>query len=207
MADAHLSHSELTRWRDQGEGDRDRIIAHLATCPACRHAAAELERERPLDGQASQLRPQDFVARGYAAGSRPGLTRTTSRLVYLAAAAVIVLAAVLAPSWWRARSDSALRGDATTVTLIGPVDATVSAPDLTFEWSAAAGIDRLRLHVVAIDDPAKPLIDREVSGTRYEPTADERSHLPSGSDLHWFIEYRDAATATGTSPAARFRLR
>jgi hypothetical protein len=207
MADVHLSVSELTRWRDRGEGDRDRIIAHLAVCGACRHTAAELERDRPLDGEASQFRPQDFVARGYGAGSRSGLSRATSRYLYVAAAAVLVVAAAVAPSWWRGRSDSAFRGDANAVTLVRPIDATVSATDLAFEWTTGSGVDRLRLHVVAIDDPSKPLIDRDVTGTRYEPTADERSRLQSGRELHWFIEYRDSATATGTSPAAGFRVR
>jgi hypothetical protein len=206
MADAHLSASELTRWRDHGEGDRDRIVGHLALCAACRHAAAELERHRPVDG-ASQFEPRDFVAQGYRAGSPAARSGATRRLVYVAAAAVILLGAVLVPSWWRERSDSALRGGETAVTLVGPVETTVSAQDLAFEWRAESGVDRLRLHVVAIDDPATPLIDRDVNGTRYEPAADERSRLRPGTELHWFIEYRDGGTATGTSPAARFRVR
>lgn len=49
MADAHLSSAELVAWRDAGTGDRDRIVTHLAACAACRHAAAELERERPAE--------------------------------------------------------------------------------------------------------------------------------------------------------------
>jgi predicted anti-sigma-YlaC factor YlaD len=206
MAEAHLSDAELTRWRDHGEGDRARIVAHLALCTSCRHAAAELERHRPVDGGPSQFRPEEFVAHGYAAGS-PARTRLTARLVYFAAAAAVLLGIVLVPSWWRERSDSALRGGETPVTLIGPVDTTVSAQELGFEWRAESGVDRLRLRVVAIDDPAKPLIERDVSGTRYEPAADERSRLQPGSELHWFIEYREGGTATGISPAARFRVR
>jgi hypothetical protein len=207
VADAHLSPSELTRWRDHGEGDRDRIVAHLALCATCRHAAAELERHRPADDGPAQFMPQDFVAHGYRSGTRTAATGATKRLMYLAAAAAVVLAAVFVPSWWRSRSDSALRGGDTVVTLVRPVDSTVSAQELAFEWTAAPGVDRLRLYVVAIDDPAAPLIDRDVSGTRYEPAADERSRLQPGRELHWFIEYRDGGTASGTSPAASFRVR
>jgi hypothetical protein len=196
----------LTRWRDHGEGDRDRIIAHLAVCAACRHVAAELERERPIATVSSQFDPREFVAQGFRAWTRAGTSRAMPRLVYVAAAAVLVLAAVLVPSWWRTRSDSTLRGGGTAVTLIRPVDTTTSVADLAFEWRAEPGVDRLRLHLVSIDAPEKPLIDREVSGTRYEPTADERAQLQPGRELHWFIEYREGGATTGTSPAASFRV-
>jgi hypothetical protein len=208
MADPHLSPSELTRWRDEGAGDRDRIVGHLATCAVCRHLAADLERERPPEDAAARFHPQDFVPEGYRVGSRrmPG-SALPRRLAYLAAAAAIVLAAVYLPPWLRDRSTSSLRGGDAPVVLVRPVDSTVPSQDLAFEWTAASGLDRLRLHVVAIDDPATPLIDREVSGTRYEPTADERRRLQPGKELHWFVEYRGGGTAAGTSPAARFRVR
>lgn len=208
MSDVHLSSSELMRWRDEGAGDRDRIVAHLAVCAVCRRMAGDLERERPPEaGSPVRFRPEDFVSEGYRASSRRVLSSAASRLVYLAAAAGIVLAAMFLPSWLRERSDSVVRGGTAPIVLVRPVDSTVSAQDLAFEWRANTGVDRFRLHVIAIDDPARPLIEREVSGTRYEPTQDERSRLQPGRELHWFIEYRGAGTATGTSPAARFRLR
>ena len=207
MADVHLSSSELMRWRDEGAGDRDVIVAHLAFCAACRRMAADLERERPPESGPVRFQPRDFVADGYRAGSRRVLPAAATRLVYLAAAACFVLAVVFLPSWLRERSESAIRGGGAPVVLVRPVDSTVPSQDLAFEWKADPGVDRFRLHVIAIDDPGKPLIEREVSGTRYEPTQEERSRLQPGRDLHWFLEYRDGGTATGTSPAARFRLR
>jgi hypothetical protein len=207
MSDAHLSTSELVRWRDDGVGDRDRIVAHLAACAACRRAAAELERERPADGEPTRFDPQEFVAAGYQPASRGRVPQTGRRLVYLAAAAAVLLAAVLIPSWLRDRADSAVRGGESPVVLVRPVDSTVPVRDLTFEWKTDRGADRFRLTVVAIDAPARPLIDREVTGTQYVPADDERRQLPQGQPLHWFIEYRDASGVIGTSPAARFTLR
>ncbi len=206
MSDAHLSTTELVRWRDDGEGDRDRIVGHLAVCALCRRAAAELERERPADAAPARFDPKEFVAAGYRAGSRPP-PRATLRLAYVAAAAVVVLAAVLLPSWLRDRSDSALRGGDASLVLVAPVAATIAAQDVVFEWKAERAVDRFRITIVAIDAPGTPLIDREVSGTRYTPTEEERARLRPGQALHWFVEYRDAGGVVATSPAARFTVR
>jgi hypothetical protein len=113
---------------------------------------------------------------------------------------------MIVPTWLRNRSESAARGGGPPLVLVSPVDSSVAVQDLAFEWKADAGVDRVRLFVVALDDPAKPIIDREITGTRYEPAPDERSRLQAGRELHWFLEYRDGS-ATATSPAARFRLR
>jgi hypothetical protein len=207
VSDAHLSTSELVRWRDAGVGDRGRIVAHLATCAVCRHAAAELERNSPAESVPARFDPKDYVQAGYRAGARTPQTRSTVRLAYLAAAAVILLAAAILPLWLRDRSDSALRGGAAAVVLVRPVDATVAVQDLVFEWKAEPGADRFHLTIVAIDEPGKPLIDREVSGNQYTPTDEERARLRPGRALHWFVEYRDPGGGTGTSPAARFTLR
>jgi hypothetical protein len=207
MSDAHLSTTELVRWRDDGAGDRDRIVGHLAVCAVCRHAAAELEQERPADVAPSRFDPKEFVPAGYRAGARPAAPKTFTRLVYVAAAAVVVMAAVLVPAWLRDRADSTVRGGDTAVVLVRPVDATVALSDLAFEWKAEPGFERFRLTVVAVADPGKPVIDREVTATRYVPTDDERRRLSSGQSLHWFVEYRNAAGVVGTSPSARFTLR
>ena len=208
MSELHFSRSELAGWRDRGEGDRDRIVGHLAACAACRHAAAELERERPLDAgvQPEHFRSRDFVAAGLRAGGRSTQGfHVPRRLAYLAAAASLVLAVFIVPALLRDGSDSAVRGGGAVVTPVTPVNATVPIDSLTFEWTAGAAAGPLRLVVVALDDAGTPLIDRDVTGTRYEPTADERRRFQAGREYHWFVEYRGAGG--GTSAAARFRLR
>jgi hypothetical protein len=207
MSDAHLSPTELVRWRDHGEGDRDRIVAHLAVCAVCRHAAANLERERPAEAAPARFAPGDFVPAGYRAGPRAPLPRPAMRAAYLATAAVIALAVLVVPMWLRQRSDPAFRGATVPVELNRPVASVVDVQELVFEWTAAPGIDRFRLTVVAIDQPSTPLIDRDVTGTRYAPTDEERKRLHAGQSLHWFVEYRGANGVTGTSPAVRFSLR
>jgi hypothetical protein len=207
MSEAHLSPSELVQWRDAGVGDRERIVAHIAACAVCRRAAADLERERPAEAAAARFDAQDFVPAGYRAGWRGRRAPWTTRAASLAAAAAIVLAVILVPWFLRDRTDSTLRGGDARVALVRPVDVEIRTPDLAFEWKAEAGVDRIRLTVIAIDAPAKPLIDREVTGSRYVPTDDERGRLPAGQPLHWFIDYRDASGATGTTPATRFSVR
>lgn len=207
MSDPHLSTTELVRWRDEGAGDRDRIVAHIAACAACRRAAADLERERPAGGAATRFKAEDFVAAGYRTGSAGHRSPWRSRAVSLAAAAAILLAVIAVPSLLRDRSNATLRGGDARVVLVGPVDAEIPAQDLAFEWRAEPGVDRIRLTVIAVDQPGTPLIDREVSGSRYAPTDEERARLRTGRPLHWFLEYRDTGGATGTSPSARFSLR
>jgi hypothetical protein len=210
VSDQHLSRSELAGWRDHGAGDRDRVVAHLAGCEACRHLAAELERDRPLDAGALPERfpPRDFVPMGLRAGGRKArVSAGPRRFAYLAAAASLALAVLVVPAWLRDRSDPVVRGDGAVVAPVRPVDATIATGTLTFEWTAAANAGALRLYVVALDDAGTPLIDRDVSGTRYEPTADERSRLQAGREYHWFVEYRGGGAGAGTSASARFRLR
>jgi hypothetical protein len=209
MSETHLSRSELVGWRDEGLGDRDRIIAHLADCGPCRHLAAELERERPMEAGASptRFRPQDFVATGRRAGrSSPQAVNSPRRLGYLAAAASVVLAAVVVPMWLRQSTESALRGGGAVVAPVAPVDRSVAASGLTFEWTAGATAGPLRLVVVALDDAGAPVIDHDVTGTRYTPTADERGRFRAGREYHWFVEYRGAGAGAGVSASARFRI-
>lgn len=207
MADGHLSASALQAWRDRGDGDRERIVGHLATCAACRHAAAELERERPL---AADVRPTRFDVHEFATAGRrfsiaPPATRgLPRRTAYLAAAAAVVLAAIVVPRWWPASTAPSLRGSGTLVDLSAPVGTAVTVDALAFEWTAAPAAGTLRLVVMSLDDVA-PLVDREVSGTRYVLSAEEQRRFRAGRDYHWFVEYRGAGA--GTSPSARFRVR
>jgi hypothetical protein len=84
-------------------------------------------------------------------------------------------------------------------------DVSVSADELIFEWRGASATDRVRLSVVDLDRPDQPLLEREVTGARYEPTADERRRFRSGQSVHWYLERRSGSG--GPSPAARFRVR
>jgi hypothetical protein len=202
--------SELAAWRDDGTGDRDRIVTHLAACGSCRHAAAELEREPPSanDARPARFDVNDFVSAGLQA-TAPRQRRLTGpvRVALLAAATSLVLATFVVPAWFRELSPTTVRGGAEVVTLRNPVDLTVAADSLTFEWTARAEAGSLRLYVVSLDDPGTPLIERDVAGTRYEPASDERRRLQPGREYHWFLEYQGAGAGAGTSGSARFRVR
>jgi hypothetical protein len=210
MAEWHLSPAELEAWRDRREGDQARIVGHLAACATCRHAAADLERERPIapDALPSRFDAADFAAVGRrAGGARAPVVGLPRRTAYLAAAATLVLAALVVPQWWpQGQDESSTRGAEAVVTPVAPVDTDVAIDAFTFEWTAATTAGPLRLVVMALDEPA-PLVDRDVSGTRYAPTPDERRRFAAGREYHWFVEYRGAGAGPGTSASARFRVR
>jgi hypothetical protein len=206
MPDLHLSREELTEWRDEAAGDRVRIITHLAACAACRTLAADLERNRPGGSEAPRFDPGDFVARGYRAGTAGGAPRLAAGWTWLAAAAALV-AITLVPLWLARLDDrpAVLRGGATVIELVRPVETRVTAEELTFEWKGTSAGDRVRLNVVDLDRPGEPLIEREVTGSRYQPSPEEQRRFRPGQSVHWYVE---ALGGTGsTSPAARFSVR
>lgn len=209
MSDRHLSTAQLTAWRDHGHGDRAHIVAHLAECAECRRLSAEVERDRPLAGDArpTRFRSEEFALAGRRAGqpSTPS-GRLPRRTVYLAAAASLVLAAVVVPAWLTRDPGTATRGGVGVVVPVTPKDS-VSIDALAFTWTAEPGAGALRLVVMALDDAGAPLVDREVSGTRYAPAAEERQRFQAGREYHWFVEYRGAGAGAGTSASARFRIR
>jgi hypothetical protein len=200
MSELHLSRAELIAWRDEGAGDRTRIVAHLAACVACRELAADVERLRPAESGVSRFDAGDFVARGYQAGISTA-ARSSRRWLWAAAAAAVVVLAFL-PVWLRDDAGDTMRGG-TTLVAVRPVDTTVSIDDLVFEWRGPA--DRVRLNVVDLDRAETPVIEREVTGSRYAPTPEERSRFRTGQSLHWYVEARSGPG--GTSPAASFRVR
>ena len=128
------------------------------------------------------------------------------RLGWIAAAAALLVAAVWIPAQLWDRSGPTLRGGGAPVTLLRPVDAPVARRDLAFEWRAEAGVEVVRITVTTLDGAATPLIERDVSGTRYVPTDEERGRLQPGRTIHWFVDYRERGGSMGTSPAARFTL-
>ena len=118
-----------------------------------------------------------------------------------AAAAVVGLA--LVPLLTRFdQSTGVMRGGAATLVLVQPSNVSVSPADLVFEWRGPSATDRVRLNVIDLDRADAPLIDRDVSGSRYEPTPEERSRFRSSQSLHWYIQ-----VGGETSPAASFRVR
>jgi hypothetical protein len=119
-----------------------------------------------------------------------------------------LLALALVPMWLARLDDrsTTMRGETPLLVPVHPMDVAVTPDELTFEWQGTSGTDRVRLNVVSIDRPGEPLIDREVTGSRYEPTSEERRRFQPGQSLHWYVEAR-GGTAGGTSPAARFRVR
>lgn len=206
MADLHLSRAELTAWRDEGAGDRTHIVAHLAACPACRAIAADVERDRPAEGAPARFDSGDFVSRGYRVAQPAAAPRAARPWVWAAAAAALI-ALVSVPVWLTRGGDEQVvtRGTGASIVPVRPAnDESVTADALAFEWSGTPPDGRVRLNVVDLDRPAEPLIEREVSGTRYEPTPEERGRFRPGQSLHWYVEARGGAG--GTSPAARFRV-
>ncbi len=119
-----------------------------------------------------------------------------------AAAAVVVLA--LVPLWLTRfdQSPGVMRGGVATLVLVRPSNVSVSSADLVFEWRGPSATDRVRLNVIDLDRADAPLIDRDVTGSRYEPTPEERSRFRSSQSVHWYIQ-----AGSETSPAASFRVR
>jgi hypothetical protein len=208
MRDAHLSREELIAWRDRGTGDRDLIVTHLASCGACREVAADVERNRPLQGGPQRFEAGEFAARGYRVGQVSRPSQPAWRWVWAAAAAALVALAVI-PVWLSRLDDgpAVVRGGDVGITLVRPVDASVTIEELVFEWTRQVEAEGSRLQVFDLENPSQPIIARDVDGTRYEPTADERARMRRGRTLYWFIEFRNANGVTMTAPAAPFTVK
>jgi hypothetical protein len=202
----HLSRDELIAWLDEGAGDRTRLIAHLAACAVCRGIAADVERNRSAGSAPALFDAADFVSQGYRAGATAPAPRSARRWMWAAAAAALLVVAV-APLWMtRSGGEPDTMRGGTALAPVRPVDdVAVSADDLIFEWRGASATDRVRLNVVDLDRPDQPLIEREVTGSRYEPTPDERRRFQSGQSVHWYVERRSGSG--GPSPTGRFRVR
>lgn len=203
MSDVHLSRAELEEWRDRGAGDRAQIVTHLAACVPCRALAADVERHRAVEA-ATRFDAHDFVQAGYRAGTGPPRSMKPLRQWMWPAAAAAVVVLALVPLWLTRfdQSPEVMRGGAATLVLVQPSNVSVSPGDLAFEWRGTSAADRVRLNVIDLDRADAPLIDRDVSGSRYEPTSEERSRFRSGQSVHWYIQ-----VGSETSPAASFRVR
>jgi hypothetical protein len=206
MSEPHISRGELEAWRDDGAGDRTRIVTHLAACEACREIAADVERSRPAGDEPLRFDAAEFVSHGYRAGAATAASRGPRRWIWPAAAAALVVLALVPLVRTRLdRQPDTLRGNATALMAVRPVDVSVSVDELSFEWQGASATDRVRLNVVDLDHPEQPLIERDVTGSRYQPTAEERRRFRPGQSVHWYLEPRGGSSRP--SAAASFRVR
>jgi hypothetical protein len=206
MSEPHFSRDELIAWRDDGAGDPGRLVDHLAACEVCRGVAADVARSLTTGSGGERFDLPEFVSRGYRAGSAKAAPRGASLRILLAAAAVLTVLA-LVPAWLtrlEERSDS-LRGAPAALVPVRPVDVSISVEELSFEWQGASATDRVRLNVVDLDRPEEPLIEREVTGSRYEPTPEERRRFRPGQSVHWYVEGRGGSGAP--SAAVSFQVR
>jgi hypothetical protein len=189
----HLAHEEMLRWRDGGdEGDRARVLGHLAACDECRQQYADLVREGESADAATDLVaeaiPPGLQAYPAAAPPRAG-TRWTLWAVSGLAAALLVGTAVMVlgprPSSQPAQDDT-VRGD--EIQLLAPVG-TVTGP-VAFRWSSPVRAARYRVWV-----------HDEAGGVVYSTLAAEESATPptevaallrAGARYSWQVEAYDA---------------
>lgn len=204
----HLTRNELQQWEAGAlDGDRARVLAHLASCGECSALLASIVRERtaapalPAEG----IDVVAFRAAGLHAGARLAPRRAID-WQRLAVAAAVLLAVSGTLYYTRGRETAGVQRGTDDAGVVaqsprGEVDG--NAP-LRFVWTGAPGA--VRLFVVDVMRP-EPLVDRTVESGSFEVPAEERRLFERGPTYHWFVEYRDASGAMITSPTTRFSLR
>lgn len=198
----HLSTDDLRLWRDGQGSDRDRIVAHLATCDDCGARLAELLRTAPACAAPTAFDVGSFRRAGSRAGAK---SDRGPRAVWTYAPALAAAAALLLAVLYVALPDRpggpVFRGDGAEIRLVRPAG-TVARADLVFEWTGPDGAYTLR--VVDLDAPGAPVLARDDVRTGYTPTSDERAQFRPGVTYRWFVEQPEAGVA---SPSGRFTVR
>lgn len=205
----HLSADELRRWRDgEAEGDRSRIVAHLAACDTCGARYAEMARTRPAGAPPARFVPADFVLRGEQVFAPP--VRSRVGITRWAPAFGATLIVVLGLGYFLGRDIvdpvAVYRGGAKAVELVRPIDTRVPASELVFEWRANERQGPFRLRVIDLAAADTPVIDRENVRSGYRPSDAERQRLKPGVTYRWFVEFRSASGGVDASPAGRFEI-
>ena len=120
--------------------------------------------------------------------------------------AAIALAVGVAASylWQQPAAVAVISGGAPTPVIETPRNEVVPVADLAFTWRGSK--DATRVVVIDLANPNSPIIDRTVSGDRYEPTPEERGAFISGRQYHWFVEAQIEG-GTRSSTAAQFTMR
>ena len=187
---SHLSREELLRWRDEG-GDRERVIGHIAACPACRAALAEVVRDAPLPDAPPAGDVAEFVRQGYAAHRTAGAARRRrawygAGLLAAAAVAVALFRPVLTPERAPVAVESTtVRGsDIQLLVPSGPVRGA-----LEFRWSSpiAAGLYR-----VQVRDEGGAVVYASTSAREGLPMPPEdRARLRAGRSYSWRVDALD----------------
>lgn len=194
----HFTDVELQRWRDNGpEGDRDRVVRHVAECAACarRYAAAI----RTHDAVEPDPDVADFVAAGRRLGSRAAPVWRRPWALSLGAAAAVAIA-IVAPrfaSHEEGSPASVLRGGA--VQALTPSGET-SAADLRFGWSSGVSTGRFRID---IGDANGPIASSEAASSPWVPPAEIRARLRGGVTYWWQVAALDDRGSIVTSSARR----
>jgi hypothetical protein len=188
---------ELIRWRDGSLPDeRDRIVAHLASCQTCAATYAELVRTPPAELRPMRFDPADFVERGYAARktSRPGWSAVTAWKGWtlgLSAAAAIVLVVVLGLPQLGTDPD-ATRGSTIEI------QSTESPSDRLFvvEWQSALAASRYR---VELFENQRVLYTTLTDARRVMLPADVAAALQEGRVYTWKVTALDSQGADVTA--------
>jgi hypothetical protein len=193
---SHLSHDDLTRWRDAG-GDADRVLGHLAGCPECRRALAALVRESPPPEVPAHVRAKDFTPQGHAAHRAPRRVGAVGAafgagLAAAAALAIVLLRPAAAPSPASPPpppvpvASAGVRGS--DIQLREPAGAVRGAVE--FRWSSPLAASRYRLEV----RDAKGVLVYEARATaEHAPLPDEvRVRLRPGETYTWSVDGLDA---------------
>lgn len=201
----HFTDIELRRWRDEGAGaESDRVIAHVAECPACASRYADAIRSMSLTADDAQD-VDDFVAVGRALGpDTPSLRRwnRTAAFGALAAAAAIAIAIVV-PRFREGPPPitQTLRG--TGLTAVSP-SSTVADRELQFVWASGVSAPRYRIE---IGDPTATIYSGEAQLSPWTMPADVRARLQRGIAYWWTVTSLDAnGSAVTTSARQAFVL-
>lgn len=220
----HLTTDQLRRWHANGDAeDREALVTHVADCPRCAAALADIARTSELQTTPLTFNPKDFLERGRSFAPTAPTTDVASadaavvpaggrtRLYWSLAAAAVVVFGVGTALWTRpdpAPLASITRGEDAAVTLVTPEDdANTALPrnQLVFEWTSPTSDLRANLVVTTLMTPDQPAINRPNVRSGYRPSEEELAALESGVTYRWFVEYRSDAGVRVT-PARRFRV-